>query len=400
MSNPFSILSALRLKGSLILSNNSVDFPANPRTGTLVLKNDALYAYIKINGILTWYPMVRVPKNHTHSQTSPSDNWVVNHNLSSANLWYQIQDANGQLMLASSIEVIDNNTTRFVFTEPVQGKVLILASANEGAQGETGYGVPTGGSENDLLVKLSGSDLDVGWAPAPASSPADRLSASDVLRMQFQGSEGSQSFIEEIGGYTITAQGTQKPYLTQIAAPNGNSAMRMTGNGYLQITPQNNQLNFGTGNWTIDALLRADDQTSQYPAWLMSMLTWGTGHISLRYDATGAMSNGSDNVKRYLVSWNGISDALIATTERYDFDVFRHIRVVKCEDMIQQYVDKKLVAQAALSSSQKANLAASGSLFLGGDGTHSFKGYLSYLRITAAARSRDSFRYDTSVIPV
>ncbi len=395
MSNTFSILSALRLKGSMILSNNMVDFPANPRPGMLVLKNDALYAYIKINGILTWYPMVRVPKNHTHSQTSPSDNWVVTHNLSSSDLWYQIQDANGQVMLASSIEVVDSNTTRFVFTEPVQGKVLILASANQGAQGESGYSAPVGGNEDDLLVKLSGADFDVGWAPSPASAPVDRLAASDVLLMRFQGSEGSQSFIEDIGGYTIAAQGAQQPYITQIAAPNGGSALRMTGDGYLTITPQNNQLNFGTGNWTIDALLRSDDQTSPYPSWLASMTNWVDGHISLRYDVSGAMPSGNDNAKRYNINWHGVGDAIITTQERYDFDVFRHIRIVKCENILQQYVDKKLVAQANLPSSQKANWAAGGSLILGGG----YKGYLSYLRITAAARSRDSFLYNTAPTP-
>jgi hypothetical protein len=44
------------VNGAVVLSKDFTDFPANPRIGSLVIKDKVLYGYLNINGLETWYP--------------------------------------------------------------------------------------------------------------------------------------------------------------------------------------------------------------------------------------------------------------------------------------------------------------------------------------------------------
>lgn len=129
-----SVLSKLRVTGAFVLDNNAETFPANPSIGTMAVKGDALYTYMTLLGVTNWYPLVRLPERYVHSQTSPATTWTVAHNLNKLDIWYQIQDANGQLTTPADFIEVDSNTFQVVFSEPVQGKVLVLGT---GLDGET-----------------------------------------------------------------------------------------------------------------------------------------------------------------------------------------------------------------------------------------------------------------------
>ena len=129
-----SVLSKLRVTGAFVLDSNSSTFPENPAIGTMFVKDDALYTYMTLLGVTNWYPLVRLPERYVHSQTSPATTWTINHNLNKLDIWHQLQDSNGQLMFAGDFIEIDSNSFQLVFSEPTQGKVLVLGT---GLDGET-----------------------------------------------------------------------------------------------------------------------------------------------------------------------------------------------------------------------------------------------------------------------
>lgn len=134
MSNQISILGSLRIKGALALNDDLQSFPANPSVGTITIKGEMLYAYLTLVGITNWYPLIRLPERYVHSQTSPSTTWTIAHNLNKTEVWYQVQDSNGQLMMAGEFIEIDSNSFTLSFSEPSQGKVLVLGSGLDGEQ--------------------------------------------------------------------------------------------------------------------------------------------------------------------------------------------------------------------------------------------------------------------------
>lgn len=128
-----SVLSNLRVNGAITLENIET-FPPNPRVGMLAIKGELLYAYLNLKEVVNWYPLLRLPERYVHSQTSPSMLWTVTHNLNKQEVWYQVQDSNGQLTFASEFTEVDSNTFTLAFSEPMQGKVLVLGTGLDGIQ--------------------------------------------------------------------------------------------------------------------------------------------------------------------------------------------------------------------------------------------------------------------------
>ena len=400
MSTPISIQNALRVKGALIFDDNLAEFPSNPGPGTIVQKGQVLYAYTTINGVAAWYPLTSAPRQYSHYQQVASNEWLVQHNLNQNDLWYQIQGDAGEIVTPSNVEMLDSNTIRLSFFEAITGKVLVLASGLEGEPGMPGTGIIPGGTTGQLFAKASAADYDTKWMDTPAAGAvAANYDSQDRLLMRFQGAVGSNVFTEEIGGFNITTGGAQPPTLQAFDMGLGPTSLQLTGAGYVNIAPTNNQLNFGSLNWTIDALLYAPIQAPPYATWMANTPgSWSPGAIAFRYDNTG-------QDQRYSVHWNGnpVADPIVTTPLQYAPGVTRHLRYVKTGNCIKQFVNKKLVSQASLASNLLVNLGYGGALRLGQSawdgGNGYFTGYLGFLRITAAARTRDHFESDTSVTP-
>lgn len=399
MSTPISVQNALRVKGALIFENDVAEFPSNPGYGTIVQKGQTLYAYSSIGGIAGWHPLTSVPKQYSHYQEIASNEWLVQHNLNEDDLWYQIQGDSGEIVMPSNVEMLDSNTIRLSFFEAITGKVLVLASGLEGEPGMPGTGVIPGGTAGQLFAKASAADYDTKWMDPPAAGAVvANYDSEDRLLMRFQGAVGSNVFTEEIGNFTITTGGAQPPTLQAFDMGLGPTSLQLTGAGYVDIVPMSNQLNFGSLNWTIDALLYAPVQTPPYASWMATVGGWSPGAMAFRYDNTG-------QDQRYSLHWNGNppSDPVVTTHQQFAPGVTRHLRYVKTGNCIKQFVNKKLVSQAGLSANAQTNLAYGGALRLGQSawdgGSGYFTGYLGFLRITAAARTRDHFESDTSVTP-
>ena len=115
----------LALYGSMKLSVNETEFPANPEIGTLIIKGNCLYAYISVGGYTTWYPFASKTNSYIHSQGIASNTWTITHNLNSTETWTQIKDQYGYVVMAS-VENTSANVITVSFTTPTVGTAIIV----------------------------------------------------------------------------------------------------------------------------------------------------------------------------------------------------------------------------------------------------------------------------------
>ena len=120
------ILQNISLHGALTLSENNADFPPNPAIGTLLLKNNALYAYIRLGGMETWYPFASRTNSYVHTQSVSASTWYVNHNLHTTDVWTQIKDTDGYIVNAN-VSVIDEDNVEVNFTSAKSGTIVVVA---------------------------------------------------------------------------------------------------------------------------------------------------------------------------------------------------------------------------------------------------------------------------------
>jgi hypothetical protein len=98
--------------------------------------------------------------------------WTFTHNLGTLNPIVQVWGTNGKVVIPQEIVSVDTNTIKIEFPELVAGKATIGngysgtsgTSGTRGTSGTSGFGVPTGGTSGQVLVKNSGTSGDVSWA--------------------------------------------------------------------------------------------------------------------------------------------------------------------------------------------------------------------------------------------
>jgi len=120
------VLNDLALHGALVMSKDESGFPANPTIGTIIIKDQAIYAYIKLGGLTTWYPFASKTNSYTHTQGGAAAMWLVQHNLGTTNVWYQVQQSNGNIVAAGKTD-IDINSFYLYFTEAITGTVVVVS---------------------------------------------------------------------------------------------------------------------------------------------------------------------------------------------------------------------------------------------------------------------------------
>ena len=106
------------------------DFPETPQTGELCFKDGVLWIFSQAGGgALTWYPLTNIENTYTHSQSSPTTTWTINHKLNTTDFVYQIFDSTGASIVAN-IDIVDADNSTLTFGEPVAGTVTIVADAD------------------------------------------------------------------------------------------------------------------------------------------------------------------------------------------------------------------------------------------------------------------------------
>jgi hypothetical protein len=116
----------LALQGALVFEKTEAGFPANPRIGTFIIKDQCLYGYIKIGDLTTWYPFSGKTNSYIHTQGADSLTWVVQHNLNTATPWYQVTDTTGKV-ITTGMTPVDNNSFIINLTTAGRGTVVVVS---------------------------------------------------------------------------------------------------------------------------------------------------------------------------------------------------------------------------------------------------------------------------------
>lgn len=125
-----SVLADLAILGAIVLDSDMVEFPPDPQLGMMVVKGQALYAYLVIGGYETWFPLVRnASSTFVFTQTIPSAQWTINHGMGSEHIWYQVQDQNGVPMYPAGEDKSNPNILILSFTEPAAGTAVLVSSS-------------------------------------------------------------------------------------------------------------------------------------------------------------------------------------------------------------------------------------------------------------------------------
>ena len=121
----------LRLAGNIAADQNNVSFPLNPKIGTIIVRGINLYVFIEVGGVQTWYPLVSLSGNvFQHIENIANTEWLVTHNLNTAEYWYQAQDLAGNIIVPTNITPIDANSFIATFPIAIAGNIVIVATSN------------------------------------------------------------------------------------------------------------------------------------------------------------------------------------------------------------------------------------------------------------------------------
>jgi len=119
-------LTDVDVNGAITIIDNKSEFPENPRIGTIIIKDQILYAYLTIDEMETWYPFASRTRSYIHTQGEASSTWTVTHNLGTSDVWYQIRDEEGRITYAQTATV-DSDSFTVSFTTPITGSVVVVA---------------------------------------------------------------------------------------------------------------------------------------------------------------------------------------------------------------------------------------------------------------------------------
>ena len=191
------------VNGAVVLNKNETDFPANPRIGTLVIKDKVLYGYLEIGSLQTWYPFSTKSNSYIHSQGGANVTWTINHNLNSTNLFVQILDSSGNIITAAK-QTVNNNTFRLLFTEAVTGTVLVVAPDTIDVPLIKSTLIEVG---PNVTIDTSGLKVNGAYALTSASIASDIASAvnNDVTYANVRNKPNTVAGYDITDAYTKTA---------------------------------------------------------------------------------------------------------------------------------------------------------------------------------------------------
>ena len=161
----------------------------------------------------------------------------------------------------------------------------------------------------------------------------------------------------------------------------GNSSISLGGSGnYLQI-PASTNLDFGTGDFTIECWVYSESIAANYPTFISSITGWSSGASSHRFNNIGYSNkfwfglNGSGGVAG--------GDPFLASTNTFSFDTWYHYAITRSGNTWRMFVNGNLENTQTFSGSYNASLGGMRLGYATWDGANGwFKGYLDDLRIT------------------
>jgi hypothetical protein len=129
MNTSVNILGGINLHSSMTFKvNTSNTLPENPEIGTLAIKDGMLYGYFTIQGVEVWYPFSSQNSSYVHTQGVASQEWIIQHNLNSENIWYQVRDSQGNITMVGAETITSRNEIHLKFSIPITGVAVLVAA--------------------------------------------------------------------------------------------------------------------------------------------------------------------------------------------------------------------------------------------------------------------------------
>ena len=128
------VLSNLNFKNSAITLSQFLDFPDNPKLGTIIFKHDGIFLYAEniVTGKNEWISLLDLTKanaSYIHTQDIESNQWHITHNLNTQNLFAVVYNENNISQIGANIEFINDNEINLNFVDPIKGKAIIFAAS-------------------------------------------------------------------------------------------------------------------------------------------------------------------------------------------------------------------------------------------------------------------------------
>lgn len=238
----------------------------------------------------------------------------------------------------------------------------------------------------------------------PPTSPLTAVTNTKLLTCQ------NGRFIDNsTNALTITPAGNVAaqsfdPFYTATIASNGGS-IYFDGSGDYLAVPSATNMNFGTGNWTVECWVYVSTRTTNYP------LIFGNNRGSFTTDALAITASNADSspnyIDKFVFAWGssgfsspsaGTSFLLVSNVTNSN-NTWYHLAVVRNGTSVLMFRNGVQVANATVSSGATFNWNYNGALIGGGnwDGASGYmNGYVSNLRVTSSAVYTTAFTPPTT----
>lgn len=162
-----NVYSDLQMKSAALRLHSYTGFPPNPKDGELSVVDGALFCYTMVDGKMQWLPLTNKREIAVHRQSTPSQSWIVEHNLGTTDFVYAVYDDNNMLQIATAT-VITLDKIQIELTMEMTGKAVVLGASDKYAGFQTcaetqkltdtiTYGTeePTGAESGTLYFQVS-----------------------------------------------------------------------------------------------------------------------------------------------------------------------------------------------------------------------------------------------------
>lgn len=118
-------------------------YPTKPKAGTAAFIKKRFMLCVTIeNDIPFWIPLTQELNTYVHSQSLVETIWIVNHNINFSTPIVQVYDSTGNVIQPESIEPVDQDTIKIVFTDACRGRAILMFGTYEGLpRGDVAYAI-------------------------------------------------------------------------------------------------------------------------------------------------------------------------------------------------------------------------------------------------------------------
>ena len=190
------------------------EWPTDPQVGRFLNFRNRIYLCTELegtDGLPVYIPVTSTVSTYLHTQTLASDMWVMQHGLNYDKPIVFVYDAQGTVIQADEIEILDLNTVTLQFSMPISGKAIVMCATDNLVNGGAANG---GGVSNPLLSLFA---LDDGHLKFGTDLLQYQLTNADTLALLGIDGEGRLTY----NGQAVGKQLSNSDILAKFSVVNG-----------------------------------------------------------------------------------------------------------------------------------------------------------------------------------